>query len=114
MSAPQTEPASSFAAPGSLFSSLSGVQVGVGPPLLEPDEDVVVPLDPDVVDPLLDPDVVVPLEDVVSPEDDPDEDVAPEEEAERTSWSAEPPQATAMIPPETMEKRAGTSRMPPS
>jgi hypothetical protein len=69
-----------------LFNSVSGVHVGFGWPLLDPEEDVVVPLlDPDVVVPLLDAEVVVPLEDDVAPDEDPDDAVAPEEEVERTS-----------------------------
>lgn len=90
------------------------MHVGFGWPLLEPDEDVVVPppLDPEVVVPL---DEVAPLEDVVAP-DDPEEDDVPEDDddVERTSWSDAPPHATTIIPTDPMKANAGESRMRPS
>lgn len=90
------------------------MHVGFGcPPLLDPDEDVVAPLDPDVVVPLEE--AVAPLEDVVAPDDAPDEDDAPEDEdVERTSWSDAPPQASAIVATEPMKAKAGKSRMRPS
>ena len=60
------------------------MHVGFGWPLLDPEDDVVAPLEPEVVVPL---DDVAPLDEVVAPDEDPDEDVdvVPDDEAERTS-----------------------------
>jgi hypothetical protein len=67
------------------------------------------PLEPELVVP---PDDVAPLDEAVAPDEAPDEDA--ELDVERTSCSDAPPQATAIIPAEPMDRRAGMSRIPPS
>lgn len=77
-----------------------------GPPLLAPDDDV--PLDPEVVSP---------LEDVVVPDDNPEDDadeVDEPEDSDRTSWSTAPLQASAIEATEPAKRRRGESRMRPS